>query len=291
MLKSSIGIILPAISAPFTVYQDDTDNIWLYAGTGRFQVSSDKTDSAQNYLLGVKDPFYNRRGVPLNTTTPSKPTCYHLYDNTPGSGACALTPDDLFRAFPYTIKPDRIVQPSNSYCNIDSSGTPNCYAEAGISSLTTWDALLAEVKKKTGTPAYYEFYQGWQRKLQLNGTSPSERVVNKPTIFGGIALFPTYMPSSNTCSYGGSSNLYALYYATGTAYRKPVLTGLNNTVKIQDTFFLGYGLSSSFGIHAGKEKGDSATVYSQMSTGLINEIAIDPAIATRSGMEYWKEGR
>jgi len=149
---------------------------------------------------------------------------------------------------------------------------------------------MREVNKKTGTPAY-EGYKGWRKSLQDVGAVASERVVNKPTAYGGIVLFPSYSPDTNACAYGGNSNLYALYYATGTAYHLPVLTGLNNTVQIQDTFSLGYGLSSSFGIHAAKEKGDTATVYSQMSTGVIDEITIKPAIDTRSGIEYWKEGR
>ena len=150
---------------------------------------------------------------------------------------------------------------------------------------TVSDAVLKQLGRG------YEVYQGWYRGLSDIGASASERVVNKPTVFGGIALFPSYSPDTNTCSYGGSSALYALYYATGTAYRLPVLTGLNNTAEIQYRMDLGYGLSSSFGIHAAKEKGDQATVYSQMSTGVINTIAIDPAIDTRSGIEYWKEGR
>ena len=271
MLKSSSSITLPTISAPFTIYNDIADNIWLYMGTGRFQVSSDKTDTSQNYLLGVKDPFYNRLGVSASDTSTPLP-CYHKY--APTDASCTLTPDNLFNASPYVIKPNRVVQPLTG----------------GVSTLTTWAALTAEVKKKTGTPAY-EFYKGWYRQMLTYGTGASEREINKPTIFGGIALFPTYSPNSDSCGYGGSSNLYALYYPTGTAYSLPVLTGMNNTVQIQDTFFLGYGLSSSFGIHAAKEQGDSATVYSQMSTGVIDAITINPPMATRSGMEYWKEGR
>lgn len=116
-------------------------------------------------------------------------------------------------------------------------------------------------------------------------------MVNRPAIYGGLTLFPTYTSNTDACGYGGNSNLYALFYATGTAYRLPVLPGLDNSQKIQDTFSLGYGLSSSFGIHAAKEKGDTATVYSQMSTGLINEVQIQGILSTRSGIEYWKEGR
>jgi len=283
MLKSGTGgLTLPLISAPFTISSDTKDNVWLYLGTGRFQVDTDKRNSATNYLIGVKDPFYNRLGVSTADTTTALP-CYHTY--TPGT-SCTLTLDNLFNASPYDILPNRVVHP------ITASG--------GISTITTWDALITEVTKKTGTPAY-QFYKGWRRDLIDPGTGPSERVVNKPTVYGGIALFPAYTPDTNACSYGGFSNLYAFYYATGTAWRLPVLTGtakdiygvndIDNTQRIADGQRLGYGLSSSFGIHAAKEAGGSATVYSQMSTGVINTIAVNPAIDTRSGVEYWKEGR
>ena len=274
LLQSSTAVPLPTISAPFTISADIKDNVWLYGGTGRFQVQTDKTNSVTNCLFGVKDPFYNRLGVSKTDTTTALP-CYHNYAP---AAACTLTSDNLLYSNPYTIKPNEVVT------------TNSALLPSGQSAVTTWSALMNEVNKKTGTPAY-EVYKGWRKSLQDPGTGASERVVNKPTAYGGIVLFPSYSPDTNTCAYGGSSNLYALYYATGTAYRRPVLTGLDNTAKIHDTFFLGYGLSSSFGIHAAKERGDTATVYSQMSTGVIEAITIKPAMDTRSGIEYWKEGR
>ena len=279
LLQSSTGtgaITLPAISAPFTISSDTKDNVWIYGGTGRFQVKTDKTNSATNMLFGVKDPFYNRLGVSKTDTTTPLP-CYHNY--APTDASCFLKLDNLFYANPYTIKPNDVVV------------TNSALLPAGQNAATTWTALMNEVKRKATTAPTTEVYKGWRRNLQDLGAAASERVVNKPTAYGGIALFPSYSPDTNACSYGGSSNLYALYYASGTAYHLPVLTGLNNTVTIQDTFFLGYGLSSSFGIHAAKEKGDTATVYSQMSTGVINAISVKPAMDTRSGIEYWKEGR
>lgn len=283
LVQSSTGtgkVILPLMSAPFTISSDTKDNVWLYMGTGRFQVPTDKTETQQNYLLGIRDPFYDRKGLTKKQAAASPPPCYHNY--TPGA-TCTLTPAKLFNASFYDIKPNYVVEPQTG----------------GISTLTTWQALLNEVNKTTGTPAY-SFYSGWYRKLLTFGISPSERVVNKPTVFGGIALFPTYVPDTNACSYGGFSNLYALYYLTGTAYRREVLLGdnllyidrvttIDNEVTIADGMYLGYGLSSSFGLHAYAEDKNEATLYSQMSTGVINEIRIRPASDTRSGIESWKE--
>ncbi|MBN2106635.1 MAG: hypothetical protein JW832_04355 [Deltaproteobacteria bacterium] len=264
---------LPTVSAPFTISSDKKDNVWLYLGSGRYQSIWDKGSSTQNWLVGVKDPFYNRRGTvpcnPLDTTCVAPPACYHSYTT-----SCTVSHDDLFYSNPYTMKPANAVQ----------------VLSGGITGLTTWDKLMNEVLKiDTGTG--YERYQGWYRKMATSGTDPSERMINKPTVFGGIALFPAYTPNTDICGFGGTSRLYALYYETGTAYRLPVLTGLDNTVEIQYQADLGYGLSSSFGVHAAKEKGGAATLYSQMSTGLINEITIQPAFSTKSGVENWKEGR
>lgn len=255
---------LPPISAPFTVSVDYmTDAVWVYLGTGRYLVNADKTSSEQNYILGIKDPFYNRRGTYEGAA--NTPTCFHNYNG------CSLSFSDLFWGDPYKIKPDGSVEPS----------------AGGIATITSFDKLIQEINKKDATGR--ETYQGWYKKLAL--TTPSERVVNKPTVIGGIAIFPTFTPNESVCGFGGSSRLFAVYYTTGTAYRKAVLTNLDNTAEIQYVMDLGYGLSSSFAVHAGKETGGAITVYGQQSTGVITEIEIMPAISVKSGMQFWKEGR
>ncbi len=95
---------LPPISAPFTISSDKKDNVWLYLGTGRFQTTCDKTDSLQNYLVGVKDPFYNARAqwMAAQSRRPSVITAIHATD-------CAVTHDDLFYSNPYVIKPNNVV--------------------------------------------------------------------------------------------------------------------------------------------------------------------------------------
>jgi len=51
--------------------------------------------------------------------------------------------------------------------------------------------------------------------------------------------------------------------------------------------FLGSGLTSSFGIHVGRQKG--GTVFGQMSTGVIQRIDITPAFEQKSQPSYWKD--
>ena len=236
-------------TAPFTLSMDKYDNVWVYAGTGRYLSQADKTTTQQNYYYGIKDPFYDANG-------PNKNTCYHQYT------ACPLTTADLFDADPYEIKPD---------------GTINVLT-GGDASITTFNELKQKLKEKNG----------WLRSL-VSG-SPSERIVNKPALFGGITLFPAFTPSSDVCGYGGSSRLYAVYYETGTAYKKRVVgTPAENATVIQDSTSLGEGMSSSIGIHAGNEDGGS--IYGQQSTGVIVEIEVLPAVTAKSGTIYWSQGQ
>jgi type IV pilus assembly protein PilY1 len=87
------------------------------------------------------------------------------------------------------------------------------------------------------------------------------------------------------CGFGGNGKLYALYYTTGTAYKKSVIGTEGSTVlKSKD---LGYGLPSSIGIHVGQEEG--GTGYVQQSTGTILEVDINPALKVKGGTISWRE--
>lgn len=130
---------------------------------------------------------------------------------------------------------------------------------------------------------------GWSHTL----IDPGERGVTKPGVLGGITLFTSYVPSSEVCSFGGYSYLYALYFETGTAYSSnvfdPGIVILDSTLTIQERYHLGVGLASSVGIHTGKQEEGKATGFVQQSTGLINDVLLDPAFNIRSGLRYWKK--
>jgi type IV pilus assembly protein PilY1 len=109
-------------------------------------------------------------------------------------------------------------------------------------------------------------------------------------VFGGIALFPAFTPDTEVCVSSGSSTLYALYFETGTAYKRYVLVNpaLNQETYIADKMELGAGVSSSLGIFTGRQTG--ATLYVQQSTGVIVEVPVIPAVNVKSGTVYWREG-
>jgi type IV pilus assembly protein PilY1 len=149
----------------------------------------------------------------------------------------------------------------------------------GDVTITTFDKLVEKVRTK----------DGWFRTLAI--TVPSERVLNKPALFGGVALFPAFTPAADGCAYSGTSTLYALYYETGTAFSTAVL--VNPTDKqdayINETMDLGSGVAASVAIHAGKQEGGA--LYLQQSTGAITRVDVIPATTVKSGPVYWRERR
>jgi type IV pilus assembly protein PilY1 len=257
------------LSAPFTLSVDNKDNAWIFLGTGRYVTTADKTDGNPNYLFGLKDPFYNWRGKAESDT--QLPACLHNYSPT----SCTISLSNLFNASQYIVKSDGTID------------TPNT---SDVLRGKTFDNFLKDGVLKKDTNGV-EIYQGWYRSLTTTTGGPSERVINKPAAFGGIALFPTFTPDSNLCLSGGNSTLYALYYQTGTAFKRAVLKDQNNSSEIKFTMDMGAGLASSSALHVGKKEGQTGTVISQLSTGEIVQIDVVPALAVKSGTQYWKEGK
>jgi len=256
------------LSAPFTLSVDNKDNAWIFLGTGRYVTTADKTDENQNYLFGIKDPFYNWRGKAAGADP--LPACLHNYS----PSGCTISMADLFDASLYTVKADG---------TIDTPDTADALRGKNF------DKFVKEGVHKKDTNGV-EIYQGWYRKLTTTTGGPSERVVNKPAAFGGLALFPTFTPDSDLCLSGGNSKLYALYYQTGTAFKRAVFTKQDNSSEIKFTIDMGAGLASSSAIHVGKKEGQTGTVISQLSTGEIVQIDVTSALAVKSGTQYWREG-
>ncbi len=246
------------VTAPFSLSVDSSGNAWIFAGTGRYMQQNDKSSTRQNYLFGVKDPFFDY-------TTDNSTGCYHDYSRL-STSACQIDRSaELYDAGVYGIFSDHVT---------------------GLSSGSTYTDLLEEARDAA--------HAGWYRELcagaldiegQCLGIGPSERVINKPAVLGGVLLVPTFAPNDDPCGYGGYGRLFALYFETGTAYRKSVIGQDGN--EILDVVPLGEGLSSSFGIHVGQEEG--GTAYGQLSTGVIQQIQVIPALRVKSAPVYWKE--
>jgi len=225
---------------------DSNYSLWLYFGTGRYLANADKADTTQQYLYGIKDPYYNFK---LNAG-----------QQTALLNAEPLTKDALF----------------------DTTGV-TVYTDGSIAG-TGEAATFGELKIRQGDNLTYEV--GWYKELDSG-----ERIVSKPSVLGGLLLAPSFVPNNDICGFGGDSYLHALYFETGTAYVKSVVgTETEGTKeKVLDRVGLGVGISSSLGIHVGREHG--ARGFIQQSTGTINQIDLAPALSIKSGFVNWREVR
>ncbi|MBF0231341.1 MAG: hypothetical protein HQK63_17400, partial [Desulfamplus sp.] len=133
--------------------------------------------------------------------------------------------------------------------------------------------------------------------LSLTQKPLKERNISQAALFAELLTFTTYMPSNNICTIEeGESNLYALYYKTGTAYYEETLLKANGghtstddgTGKeiIAKTLPLGKGLAGTPNIHVGEDDGTKAFI--QTSTGDIITIKeLNPG-RTKSGITSWQ---
>ena len=163
---------------------DEMDNVLVYFGTGRYLSKFDLFDDDQQYMYGIKDPFYNRGkydGMSGNY--------YHNF----GSSK-AMERDDLFET-------DDIEVTTNGY-------------------VLGWKSEPAEFSQFVNYMRWSE--DGWYLSLIRNGNLPSERIITRSAILGGIVLTPTFTPNSDVCGMGGDTQLLGLYYETGTGYTSQI---------------------------------------------------------------------
>ncbi len=241
------------ITAPVALSVDYFDNTWIYAGSGRYLNTDDKTNTDTQYKFGIKDPFYNKDHTPSGLYGTDY---YHNYSN-----SLELQISDLFEADPYVV----ILGGGDVY----ESGTR----------IGNFNTLMSLARQENG----------WIRTLE----EPGERILAKAAVLGGIVLTPSFVPNDDVCGFGGESYLYAQYYETGTAYYKPVfLERGTKTVNIDgedrtqvlDKILLGEGMASAVGVHAGA---GVTKALIQQSTGTILSEELDPAFKIKSGLRSW----
>jgi type IV pilus assembly protein PilY1 len=127
----------------------------------------------------------------------------------------------------------------------------------------TFGDLAAEIQENRA---------GWRMDFRYMA---GERNLGEPVLAGDVLTFTTYVPSDEPCSIGGESQVYALYYTTGTAFTHSII-GLDYTNMSGDNplvlkhISLGMGMTITPNIHVGREKGSRA--YIQTSTGAIKPL-------------------
>ncbi|WP_298037694.1 putative Ig domain-containing protein [uncultured Desulfuromonas sp.] len=133
---------------------------------------------------------------------------------------------------------------------------------------------------------------GW--RLTLSG---GERMITRPLAVGGLVDFLTYKPSSDPCSYGGNSYLYAVGYTSGVAppsvaIRAPDTTNgaTEGTVTVNRGILLGPGApptGEAIIIPPPKEGQEQLKKKIQIATGVIVEAENTPVLSVISKVIHW----
>lgn len=137
--------------------------------------------------------------------------------------------------------------------------------------------------------------QGWYFDFESDGTNPASRGISRATFWENLVLFNSYNPPTDTsCLPEGYSDLWAVYYTTGTAHWEDI--GLNKTDPLSTNgagypekmpkIELGYGIASDITLYRTK---DGSKPIIQLTTGEIVET--DKVFGGKSGTgrQSWRE--
>lgn len=160
----------------------------------------------------------------------------------------------------------------------------------GVSGVSTLSELVAEVATAGG----------WERHLDYDTsqtpTEPSERGVFGSALLGGILFTPAFTPNEDLCGAEGTSQLYGLFFKTGTANQVPVFgtqpCGSCNFSSIDESVVsvsLGAGLASTPSIHLNPGSGKKVTVIEQISTAATKLEKATTEGRVQSGELSWRE--
>ena len=230
----------PVTTGP-SVTIDDANKVWVFFGTGRYLNNSDKTNTEQQYLFGIKDKVVNSGCTQSDTTNCNTVDLV----NTTNAVVCIVCAPGA----------NQMTDPNNP----------------SLTSVTTGPtSMVGLVQSK----------DGWYVKLVTAAGASAERSVSGSTVIAGAVFFPTLVPTNDFCASTGTSYLYALYYKTGSAYSSPIIgtsasgASTNNNTRIG----MGEGVASQGAIQlAGgggtcttgncAKKKETGTFCSQSSTG------------------------
>ncbi|MFU8819683.1 MAG: pilus assembly protein, partial [Desulfurivibrio sp.] len=263
----------PVTAAPAVSW--DYNNYWVYFGTGRLYNRNDYNDENLFTYYGIKEPW---------DCEDSKNFTWATVNN--------WTPDDL-SADP--LKPgqrglQRVDQIRVIAAQRADQATLVCLDET-TTCLPTGVTVFSELRDYIAgqgctVEPEYRGTDGWYRKFHRKG----ERNLGQATLLGGLLTYAAYLPSDDICTPEGTSDLYALYFQTGTAWHRPIFKRefeAGEEVEYQQR--IGPGLAVSPSLHVGTDSG--AKAFLQTSTGAIISLEQPelPFSDYRTGREWWRE--
>jgi len=189
--------------------------VWLFIGSGRYFNNEDKTNVDQQYMFGIKDPFFNN----------AQTTYYHNY-----ASSLELEIADLFNADPYVIILGGEVYEYENYFG-------------------DWSFLLETAREKDGWIRSLTIPgERILTKFAILGGivfTPSFVPNEDPCGFGGDShLYGQYYETGT-----------AYYMAVFTQGTEDVTIGDEVMTRVLDKTLLGMGMASSVGVHVGMESG------------------------------------
>lgn len=192
---------------------------------------------------------------------------FDLTDALAANWKVGLSGSPLFNAGttkPITMQPEITTSPNGGYMVL--FGTGQYLQNTDIANTTAqsfygvWDNNIAVTSGQlvsqtitqsgtyrniTTTQVNYPTQKGWVANLPVSG----ERTVSDPVIAGGKVFFSSLIPSTASCSYGGTSWLMTMDYLNGSQPSSPVFdTNNDGAINATDTKYGGVvlsGISSS----------------------------------------------
>lgn len=204
-------------------YDSGPETIWVYFGTGRFESQADKFNTEQQYFVGMKDykssPVSNsslsdlleRQAAAVDATFNGETKEYRV-----------ITGHSYYYTgtTPLTVGHTMIGNKSGAIGTIESLSNLNgktivTFEEADF--ITGGNFLMKEViydDSDSSVRAVLENHP-WYSKLQQTAGIPSERIVARSLVVGGVVFFTSFIPDEDVCGGNGAAWLYALDYETG----------------------------------------------------------------------------
>jgi type IV pilus assembly protein PilY1 len=193
-------------------------------------------------------------------------------------GSCTATYSNVMDISGASVKTDGTVAGVSGSCGSGS---------------TSWTSLLTSSGSCDGWSMYFG---SLGENVDFSGETLShagERMLSKPTVLGGLVTFATYIPGIDECAFEGESNIYAVYYKTGTSHKKYVFHEQKSDPNPSDVVGrvkkLGPGMPSSVSVQV--TSSGSAKGFVQSQNGSILSIETDSPFSLRSGLKGWMSDR